>query len=602
MHGAHAMDGQQRERNPGVGLAIVQVLLIGSALALAALTQSLDRWDPAQLVMIVALSVVGDLHAVQVAPRLRVSGTDVGVMLAAVLLGPGPAVLVGLVAVSVGWFGDRERLPALMNNVANFAWFPLACGLFFQLVTRAAGLRSDEMPYYLVVFATSVLGLAVNFAIAAGYQCYMDGASLLAKAREGLMPVLSAHLFSAVLEMAGVYIAVQTGTTGIVLVGLTLVVFQYLIGELLKSKSRGEELQRLATTDTLTGLISRDHFNAKLDKLIADARPAGLSFAVMLIDLDRFKEINDTLGHHYGDELLRELGPRLLASAGRDGLVARLGGDEFAVLPAVMDADAPTLERMASKLVADIQDAIIVDDLALEVGASIGIARFPVDGANANTLLRCADVAMYAAKETHTGWKFYASELDRHSVRKLSVISDFRRALQNDELVVYYQPIVDVAGSGVRGAEALVRWDHPKLGLLAPGAFVDTVEQTGLIGPMTRLVLEQAVDQCAEWRRAGQRLSVAVNLSVRNLLDRNLPSEIDRMLTTYGLPPEALQLEITESMLMSDPERVLATVIRLNALGVRLSVDDFGTGYSSLANLRQMPIDELKIDRSFVSP
>jgi EAL domain-containing protein (putative c-di-GMP-specific phosphodiesterase class I) len=267
-----------------------------------------------------------------------------------------------------------------------------------------------------------------------------------------------------------------------------------------------------------------------------------------------------------------------------------------------MDADNATLENLASEFVADIQQAIVVDDLALEVGASIGIARFPLDGSDSHTLLRCADVAMYAAKESHTGWKFYAPELDRNSVRKLSVLSDFRRALQHDEIVVYYQPIVDVAGATPRGAEALVRWDHPTLGLLAPGAFVSTIEQTGLIGPMTRQVLERAVDQCARWRQAGRDLNVAVNLSVRNLLDRNLPLEIDRMLTLYGLPADALQLEITESMLMSDPERVMATLGRLNALGVRLSVDDFGTGYSSLANLRQMQFDELKIDRSFVSP
>jgi EAL domain-containing protein (putative c-di-GMP-specific phosphodiesterase class I) len=182
------------------------------------------------------------------------------------------------------------------------------------------------------------------------------------------------------------------------------------------------------------------------------------------------------------------------------------------------------------------------------------------------------------------------------------VLSDFRRALTQDELVVYFQPIVDVVGTRVRGAEALVRWEHPTRGLLPPGAFVEAVEQTGLIAPMTRLVMERAVEQCAQWRRDGRDLSVAVNLSVRNLLDRDLPNQVDRILSTYGLPPEALQLEITESMVMSDPERVLATVARLNELGVRLSVDDFGTGYSSLANLRQMPIDELKIDRSFVSP
>jgi diguanylate cyclase (GGDEF)-like protein len=322
----------------------------------------------------------------------------------------------------------------------------------------------------------------------------------------------------------------------------------------------------------------------------------------MLIDLDRFKEINDTLGHHYGDELLRELGPRLASAAGAGGLVARLGGDEFAIMPTTDASDPETIEFIASAVIGCIQQAVVVDDLALEVGASMGIARFPIDGRDANTLLRCADVAMYAAKEARTDWKFYAPELDRNSVRKLSVLSDFRRALQRDELVVYFQPIVDVAGSGVRGAEALVRWQHPKLGLLAPGAFVETIEQTGLIGPMTRVVLEQAIQQCTQWRATGQRLSVAVNLSVRNLLDRTLPAEIDRLLTKHGLPPEALQLEITETVLMSDPERVLATVSRLNALGVRLSVDDFGTGFSSLANLRQLPIDELKIDRSFVSP
>jgi EAL domain-containing protein (putative c-di-GMP-specific phosphodiesterase class I) len=209
---------------------------------------------------------------------------------------------------------------------------------------------------------------------------------------------------------------------------------------------------------------------------------------------------------------------------------------------------------------------------------------------------------MYAAKEAHAGWRFYASELDRHSVRKLSVLSDFRRGLEQEEIVAFYQPVVSVADGTVRGAEALVRWDHPQHGLLAPGAFVETVERTGLIGPMTLQVLAQAIEQCAGWRAAGRDLSVAVNLSVRNLLDRTLPDEVARLLDLYRLAPDALALEITESMIMSDPERSRMTLERLNALGVRLSVDDFGTGYSSLATLRHMPIDELKIDRSFVSP
>jgi EAL domain-containing protein (putative c-di-GMP-specific phosphodiesterase class I) len=245
---------------------------------------------------------------------------------------------------------------------------------------------------------------------------------------------------------------------------------------------------------------------------------------------------------------------------------------------------------------------ILVDELSLELDASVGIARFPRDGADAHTLLRRADLAMYAAKEAQTGFAFYGREQDRNSAQRLAVLSDFRRALLRDEIVLHYQPIVDLDNLVVRGAEGLVRWQHPEQGLLPPGAFIQAVEQTGLIVPLTHHVLDRAIAQCAEWRRSGRNMSVAVNLSARNLLDRDLPKEIERLLSLYSLPPEALQLEITESMIMSDPERAMATVMRLHDLGIHLSVDDFGTGYSSLANLRQLPINELKIDRSFVTP
>ncbi|MBV8220536.1 MAG: EAL domain-containing protein, partial [Solirubrobacterales bacterium] len=343
-------------------------------------------------------------------------------------------------------------------------------------------------------------------------------------------------------------------------------------------------------------------FRTVLEERIAAAGEAGTTFAVMLIDLDRFKEINDTLGHHFGDELLRDLGPRLAEAIGPEGLVARLGGDEFAVLPGENTADADELEAIARRLTACVQQPVGVDEMMLEVGVSIGIARFPRDGEDPHSLLRSADVAMYAAKEAHAGCKVYAAALDRHSVRRLNVLSDFRRALDTDEIVVFYQPIMHLDGTRVHGAEALVRWQHPELGLLPPSDFMPIVEQTGLIGPMTRHVLERAVAQCAAWRRAGQELTVSVNLSVRNLLDPDLASLISDLLTIYRLDPAALELEITESMLMSDPDRSLITLTRLSQLGVGLSVDDYGTGYSSLANLRRLPIDELKIDRSFVSP
>jgi diguanylate cyclase (GGDEF)-like protein len=320
------------------------------------------------------------------------------------------------------------------------------------------------------------------------------------------------------------------------------------------------------------------------------------------MDLDRFKEINDTLGHHYGDVLLKEIGPRLTAAIGDGGFVARLGGDEFGILLAEDTDDAAVLEVVMTRLFKSVSQPFMIDELSLEVGASVGVARFPQDGEDSHALLRCADIAMYAAKETQTEYKIYTAEQNQHSKRRLGVLSGIRHALVQDEIVVHYQPIIDLDQGRVRGAEGLVRWQHPEHGLIPPGAFVQTVEQTGLIGPLTRYVLERSIAECAAWRQDGREMSVAVNLSVRNLLDHDLPKEIERLLSTYGLPPEALQLEITESMIMSDPERALATVTRLSRLGARLSVDDFGTGYSSLANLRKMPINELKIDRSFVSP
>jgi diguanylate cyclase (GGDEF)-like protein len=590
-------------RSPGPAVACVHALALIGAAAVVVLTAGSARWDLGSLVVILAFSIVSALTYVETgSSRINVSGSFLGIVLAAVLLGGGPAAIVGLVTDAVGWLRRREAGHYLRNNLITYTWFPLIGGLFFHAATHLAHTPKSSAAYYLLVFATFVISLAVNFLAVAGYQCYLDGSELKEKAREALVPLLAAELFSAVLTMASVYVAVRLGTIGLGLFGLVLVLFQYLIGELLKSKHRADELHRMATTDELTGLANRERFRMRLQERIAAAQPERQPFGVMLIDLDRFKEINDTLGHHYGDELLRELGPRLATCIGPDGLVARLGGDEFAVLAELQVDEPEALERIALALIATVQKPALMEEMTLEVGASIGIARFPEDGEDAHALLRRADVAMYAAKEAHSGWRLYAAEFDRHSMRRLNVLSDFRRALEAEEIHVHYQPIVDVKGAGVRAAEGLVRWEHPELGLIPAGEFIQTVEQSGLIGPLTRYVLERSISQCAQWRASGQGLSVAVNLSVRNLLDRTLPRQIENLLATYSLPPDALQLEITESMLMADPERALATVTRLSELGVRLSVDDFGTGYSSLANLRRMPINELKIDRSFVSP
>ncbi len=582
---------------------VVHALAIIAAAAVVVLGPGSNHWSPWPLLVITTYAIVSDLTSVDSgSSRLKLSGSFLGIMLAAVLLGGGPAACVGVVTIAVGWLRSREAPHYLLSNLATYAWFPLAAGLFFQGAVRVAGVEAHEPGYYLIVFVTFVVALALNFLCIAGYRCYLDRSSLVQKARETVLPVLSAELFSDLLTVAAVWISVQLGTVGLALFGIVLVIFQYLVGELLTSKRRSEELQRMATTDELTGLANREFFLARLEQEITAGPHGGGAFGVMLMDLDRFKEINDTLGHHYGDLLLRELGPRLADCVGDEGLVARLGGDEFAVLPSLRTEDPDTLEELATELLRRVQRPFVVDELSLEVGASLGISRYPRDGGDAHTLLRRADVAMYAAKESHSGCKLYVAEQDHHSLRRLSVLSDFRRALHSEEIIVHYQPIVDLDRLQVRGAEGLVRWQHPQLGLLPPASFIQTVEQTGLIGPLTRHVLERSIAQCAAWRKEGRELKVAVNLSVRNLLDRDLPREIERMLWSHALPADALQLEITESMIMSDPDRALATVSRLSDLGVRLSVDDYGTGYSSLANLRRLPIDELKIDRSFVTP
>jgi diguanylate cyclase (GGDEF)-like protein len=601
-----ATAGKKRARQPGSGVVLVHVLALLAGAAVIWLTSGLDQWRVRTLAVLVAFTIVSAItdfaSGASGASKVRISGVLIGLMLAILQLGPGPAALLGAVTMIASWTRTHARWQIALNNVATFIWYPLIAGLFFHETVHVAGLGPRTVAYYLVVFAAFVLALVVNFFGVFGFKCYLDRSSLAENARIAVIPIMPAQLFSALLTMAVAYVAVVAGTVGIVLAALTLLIFQYLVGELLRSRQRGEELHRMATTDELTGLANRERFHARFNERIAAARAGEEKFGVMLCDLDRFKEINDTLGHHFGDEMLRDLGPRLADAIGPDGLVARLGGDEFAVLPGENTADPDELEAIARRLMACVQQPVGVDEMLLEVGVSIGIARFPRDGEDPHSLLRSADVAMYAAKEAHSGCKVYAAALDRHSVRKLSVLSDFRRALDSDEIVVFYQPIMHMGGNRVHGAEALVRWQHPELGLLPPSDFMPIVEQTGLIGPLTRHVLERAVAQCAAWRQAGHELTVSVNLSVRNLLDPELAALISDLLNIYRLTPSAVELEITESMLMSDPDRSLVTLTRLSELGVGLSVDDYGTGYSSLANLRRLPIDELKIDRSFVSP
>ena len=319
----------------------------------------------------------------------------------------------------------------------------------------------------------------------------------------------------------------------------------------------------------------------------------------MLIDLDNFKEINDTFGHSAGDELLREIARRLAARMVDPDLLVRLGGDEFALLFTLgPDEDG---RQIAARILDRLTQPLVIDGARLRVDASAGVAEHADMDVEIADLLRRADVAMYAAKDAHSRVEVYQPQLDEANRTRLETIQDLDAALVDRQFVLHYQPKIDVETGTVFGAEALVRWEHPTRGLLYPDAFLPVVEQSGLMNAVTRLVLESAVMQLASWRKAGLRMSVAVNLSASDLLDDSLAERIAGLLDQYRVPAGALELEITESVIMIDPKRACEVLEALRALGLRIAVDDYGTGYCALAYLRDLPVDELKIDRSFVA-
>jgi diguanylate cyclase (GGDEF)-like protein len=357
--------------------------------------------------------------------------------------------------------------------------------------------------------------------------------------------------------------------------------------------------RRQAHTDDLTGLGNRRLLYTELQSAL---RSAGEDprLSLLVADLDRFKEVNDAFGHEIGDQLLRLVGPRLAEALDPRDVLVRLGGDEFAVL--VRDADAHRAAEVAASLLEVLEVPFTLEGVGLHVDASIGIACYPDHAAEATMLLQRADVAMYQAKAARTGWHLYEAAPASYGRDRLQTIEDLRGALTDNQLVLHYQPKVAAADGQVVGVEALVRWQHPTQGLLYPDTFLPLAEQTRLMRSLTSVVLQSALEQVAAWREEGLDLSVAVNLSVANLLDAHLPVEVARLLAAFGLPASALEVEITESTLMVDPVRSKEVLDALRGLGVRIAVDDYGTGYSSLAYLRELAVDELKLDKSFVIP
>jgi diguanylate cyclase (GGDEF)-like protein len=495
---------------------------------------------------------------------------------------------------------------ALFNR-AQIAWSVVVEAAVFHAV------GSLSSPWYILgpaVLLAGILGYGVNVVLVAGHVRLNAGRAVGVVLREMHVGVFGEFILS---YMGLALFSVVVATTFVTIGPWSIAVFIAPLAFARQMFTRTHSLQEAtvelaertreneyqAHHDALTDLPNRTLFLRSLHDAI-DAMQPGQRLAVMIMDLDGFKEINDTLGHHFGDQLLKQIGPRLSSALREGDLMARIGGDEFGVLlPDVPDDGVAA--SIAERLIERLERPLVVEGLALDVAGSIGIAVYPEDSDDVETLLRRADVAMYAAKESGGGYELYEPEMDRHSPQRLTLVSRVRPGLENREFTLHYQPKIRLRDGRTTGVEALVRWNHPERGLVPPGDFIPLVERTVLLRPLTHYVLDHALQQWRGWAQRSIEVELAVNLSARSLLDVHLPDEVDELLRRWNVPPSALVLELTESFLMADSGRSIGVLAGLADVGVRLSIDDFGTGYSSLSHLKRLPISEIKIDRSFVS-
>lgn len=363
--------------------------------------------------------------------------------------------------------------------------------------------------------------------------------------------------------------------------------------------SANRELEHRAMHDGLTKLPNRVLFHDRLQQAILGARREQTRHGLIVIDLDRFKVANDSLGHHVGDLILQDVASKLLTCTRASDTVARLGGDEFAVLLPKITSRAEVAE-VANRIRKAIESPVLLNQHRIDIGTSVGIALFPEDGDEVDSLMQHADFAMYEAKETRMGLVFYNPALGKKHMDQVVLQSELRQAIENDELVLYYQPKVSMSSGKIVGAEALVRWQHPTKGLLFPDSFIDLAEQSGLIKYLTLWVLKRAIRQCEEWLDSGYTISISVNISALNLQDPDFPGQVADIIDSARLPTTQLELELTETAVMQNPIRAIETIASLAGMGITFSIDDFGTGYSSMTYLKRLTLTTLKIDKSFV--
>ena len=460
------------------------------------------------------------------------------------------------------------------------------------------------------VMLAAVVGYVVNLLFVGVYGYLQDGTSPMQILREIHVGLFGEFVLSYMgLALFSVLVATTFQEIGILSIFVFIAPLAFARQMFTRTHSLQEATNELAAKqaenehqalhDSLTGLPNRMLFQQRLAAAIDDARERNGRIAVMLMDLDHFKEVNDTLGHHFGDQLLKQIGPRLSTVLRDHDIMARLGGDEFGVLLPELPEDEVAFS-IARRLLEELQEPVSVEGLALDVSGSLGIAIFPTQSRDAESLLRRADVAMYAAKEAGGGYEVYTPEMDQHNPSRLTLVSQVRPAIERGEFEMYFQPKVRLSDGRVAGAEALIRWNHPERGMVSPDEFIPLVEKTVLLSPLTTYVMESVMRQWRVWADDGTPIPIAINLSPRSLLDRQLPEQVAALLERFAMPPAYLRLELTENFLMADSGRSNAVLQELARTGLSLSIDDFGTGYSSLSHLKALPIDEIKIDRSFV--
>jgi diguanylate cyclase (GGDEF)-like protein len=443
-----------------------------------------------------------------------------------------------------------------------------------------------------VVLPAAAAYFAVNFVLVSGAVALHARASLVKTLRNALPYQAFVNL---VLLATAPLVAVVMDARSALLVLL----FAFPLAAIYVNAAMSVQREHQAHHDELTGLANRKLLIRRTNDALAQAARSQTMVGFLLLDLDRFKEVNDTLGHPVGDRLLRFVAQRLTHSVRPGDMVARLGGDEFAVLlPSVKEASAA--REVAARLRAAVAEPIRMDGMSFDIEASVGIALYPDDASGFEVLLQHADVAMYLAKERRSGVERYVADSDRNSPARLALLGDLRRGLDRGELELHFQPKIFLADRRTAGMEALVRWQHPVRGLMGPEEFIPLIEQSYLMRELTARVIDLALGQAALWWRDGMSIQVSLNVAARDLLDNGLAETIGRGLKHHGLPAEALLLEIDERVLTSEPAHAVATAEALAALGVSLSLDDFGTGYSSLVRLKRLPVSEVKIDSSFV--